>query len=313
MIPLSALMLLGKVGGLATDVAMSAASAGASAIGSGALTGGKKIIEVGLAAGKTASKIAFTFVSGGIAAVREDGQEKAPKGEVKTTKLSKNMDIIDNGLSIPFSFSENQFKKINQEIKDDLTIIKGQNELLFLSHSIRYFVESHIGRTGIDRGISYALQYDMKAVSNHLKENSGLRFPGYLLHQCTSLAETIKEMNLFYDAILHNGQVREWSIDSAKEEIEMVFGPHSNQRIIQGYIPYEYQIPIKRDIITDLQNKKSWEWKNLFAGEEHEINDEAHDTLFIVANELIANENLEYEISKKVKTESEKRLLIEAP
>lgn len=312
--PFTMLMMMGKLGGFATDAAASVVSAGASAIGTGAFATGKKIIQVSASAGKTVSKIGFTFIKGGITAVRDVGEERTinDKSNIKTEKLSKKMGIVDNGLSIPFSFSENQFKKINQEIKDDLKIIKGQNELLFLSNSIRYFVESHMGRTGIDRGISYALQYDMKAVTNHLRDNPGLRFPGYLLHQCTSLAETIKDMNLFYDAILHNGHVKEWTFDTAKAEIEMMFGTEDDRKkFIQGYIPFELQIPVKRDIITQIQKNKSW--KDVFSGDEQEINDEAHDTLFIVANELIANENLEYEISKMLEIVPEKKLFIEAP
>ena len=181
MIPMPVLVAIMKSAGAVTDVAVSAASAGASAIAGIAGVAGKKLIKAGITAGKKASKLTFTFIQGGL-----DALSNAETGETRNLKvehLSKPLNIIENGLSVPVSFAENQIIRIQTEITDDLTILKGQNEILFLSNSIRYFVESHMGRTGIDRGISYALQYDMKAVTNYLKNNTGLRFPGYLLHQ----------------------------------------------------------------------------------------------------------------------------------
>ncbi|MEO5330010.1 MAG: hypothetical protein H7829_17405 [Magnetococcus sp. THC-1_WYH] len=305
MIPLSALMMLGKIGGLTANAALAGTSSVAA--GDSVLAAGKKVIKVSLAAGKTASKIALTFIQGGVSAVTN----KNPK---HVEKLSKNIGIVDNELSIPMSFIENQFRKIDHEIKGDLSIIKGQNELLFLSNSIKYFVESHIGRTGLDRGISYALQYDMKAATNHIKENTSLRFPGYLLHQCTCLAETLKELNLFYDAVLNNGHVKDWTVLSAKQELERAFGLDGKEKIIQGYIPFAYRLPAKREIREETKSKRStWNIKKLFDSGLEDINDAAHDTLFILENELIANENLEYEISQRLEREPEKMLLVESP
>ena len=121
-----------------------------------------KVIEVGVPLVKKAGAISFKFIEGGVNAVIDDSHQQV--------KLTKSLDIIDNDLRVPLTFSTNQFRKMNQEIKEDLDIIKGQNDILFLSNSINYFIESHMLRTGIDRGISYALQYDVHAVTNHIKK-----------------------------------------------------------------------------------------------------------------------------------------------
>lgn len=310
MIPMPVLIAIMKSAGAVTDVAVSAASAGASAIAGIAGVAGKKLIKAGITAGKKASKLTFTFIQGGLDALRS-----AENGETRNLKfesLSKPLNIIENGLSVPVSFAENQIIRMQTEITDDLTILKGQNEILFLSNSIRYFVESHMGRTGIDRGISYALQYDMKAVTNYLKNNTGLRFPGYLLHQSTCLCQTIKEMNIFYDAILHGGHVKEWSEDEVRAELQNFFGVDGNQKYIQNYMPFDLQIPIKRTMLAEAKNKKS-RFQELFSSRADEVNDAAHDALFVLANELVANENLEYEVIKKLEREPNQELLIESP
>jgi len=271
-------------------------------------TVGKKVIEVGLPLVKQAGSISLRFVEGGIDAVKSN--------EPTSIKLTKNLNIIDNGLSVPLTFGDNQVKKINQEIREDLNIIKGQNEILFLSNSIKYFVDSHTMRTGIDRGISYALQYDIKAVINHIKKNEGLRFPGYLLHQCTCLAETVKEYNIFYDSVLNHGLVHEWTLEEASDTLERRFGVEENKSVVRSYIPFEYQIPWKRNKLLSKieEEKKSSTWKKMFESEDlKEINDEAHDALFILSNELCANESLEYAISQRIEALPKKHLLIQSP
>lgn len=272
---------------------------------------GGKIIKIGLNAGAKASKVSFTFIKGGMEAV--GSQEKTNSEHVDIKRLTRPLSIIDSGLSIPASFYENQTIKMKCEISNDLAVLKGQNEINFLSNSIRYFVDSHIGRTGIDRGISYALQYDMKAVTNHLKANSSLRFPGYLLHQSTCLYQTIKEMNIFYDAILNGGHVKEWTSEEAKEEIDRFFGVESNKKYIQNYIPFDLQLEGKRELVENNKEKKSLiKFQSLFSSGEEYINDVAHDALFILANELVANENLEHEVTKKLQREPNKQIFLES-
>jgi len=266
-----------------------------------------KVIEVGVPLVEKAGSISFKFIEGGINAVKDDGHQQV--------KLTKRLGIIDNDLRLPLTFSVNQVRKMNQEIKKDIDIIKGQNDILFLSNSINYFIESHMLRTGIDRGISYALQYDVHAVTNHIQKNKSLRFPGYLLHQCTALVETIKEYNLFYDSILNNGLVHEWSYDEVVVELEKTFGLHGTENVVKSYIPYEHQIRWKRGKASSRSDSnKSPAWKKLFDSDELEnINDETHDVLFILLHELAANESLEYNLLKRLESLPGKRLIIKSP
>jgi hypothetical protein len=162
------------------------------------------------------------------------------------------LDIVDNCLSLPLSYRENQFKHINQKISDDLDIIKSQNEILFLSHSIQYIVDSHRNRIGIDRGISYALQYDIVAACDHLNKRKDLRFPGYLSHQCGSLAETIKDLNIFYYSILQDGHVPSFTEEDTKEELEKSYGIDKRKGEMRTYVPYE----LKMRILRTLPNEK---------------------------------------------------------
>lgn len=152
MLPPHVIWMLAKGASAASGLALSAATAGAAVVGGI----GSQVLKASVAAGKTASRVSFTFIQGGIEAVRANSPEGSQQPKIEL--LTRPLNIVNNGLSIPASFSENQFKKIKCDITDDLTIIKGQNELLFLSNSIRYFVESHVTRTGVDRGISHALQ-----------------------------------------------------------------------------------------------------------------------------------------------------------
>ena len=283
-------------------------------IGTGNLVAkaGKKFIEVAVPTVKKASQISLTFIQGGINAVQDSSKQSS---KVERIQLSESLDIVENGLSIPLSFSENQFKTFQQEVSNALNIIKGQNEMLFLSNSIAYFVESHATRTGIDRGISYALQYDIAAVKNYLKKSRDLRFPGYLLHQCTSLAETIKELNVFYTSLLQHGKVPHFTKEDVEEELQKRYGASQRKGEIRSYIPYELQLPFLRNYADE--KKKNVSILNIFFGDNStinldEINDIAHEALFILSEELIANEELEHRVYKFLKHIPEQKLLVES-
>ena len=281
----------------------------ATGIGEVAFGVGKKIIEVGVPLAKRSAQISFTFVKGGVDAVNADRK-------LNIISLAEPLDIVNNGLSIPFGYSENQFKTFEQNVTKDLNIIKGQNELLFLSNSIGYFVDSHIGRTGIDKSISYALQYDLIAVRNYLNKSRDLRFPGYLLHQCTSLAETVKQLNVFYTSILQNGVVPNFTKEFVSEELSKRYG--ANQRIsgLKSYIPYEQQLPYLREFARE-QNKNKSMLSKLFQenGEFNfaEISDVSNEALYVLCEELIANEELEQKINLHLKNLPQNKLYIECP
>jgi hypothetical protein len=135
-----------------------------------------------------------------------------------------------------------------------------------------------------------------------------------MLHQCTALAETIKEYNLFYDSILNNGLVHEWTYDEAVKEREKKFGVRRSDNVVGGYIPFELinrweraQPSSQTDSIKNNIRKK------LFDSGVENIKDEAHDVLRVLLNELDANENLEYLLSKRLETLPGKRLIIKSP
>ncbi|MFL1405851.1 hypothetical protein ACJO2E_10980 [Marinobacter sp. M1N3S26] len=271
------------------------------------MTKGKQIIEIAKPMSRKASQIAVSLL--------DEGDERPQVG--KHVQLNKDLDIVKNGLSLPLSFRENQFKVISQKITDDLDIIKGQNEILFLSNSINYFVDSHRLRTGIDRGISYALQYDMIAVTNHLKRNKDLRFPGYLLHQLTSLAETIKELNIFYVSVLQDGVVPEYHEEEVKAELMRTFGVEGRKSDFLSYIPYDLQVKARQELPPVEQSKEknasllgSLKEKVLTKDLEG-LNVFAHDSLIILKEELMANEILEIQLLKKLETTPEGSLRIE--
>lgn len=272
-------------------------------------TVGKKIIEVGIPATQKASQISFTFIKGGIEAVKNQSSTR------EKIQLSENLEIINNDLSIPLSFMENQFKSFKIVVANDLNTIKGQNEMLFLSNSISYFVESHATRIGLDRSISYALQYDMAAVRNHLNKSRDIRFPGYLLHQCASLGETIKELNIFYTSILTHGKVPNFSKEEVKEELSKRYGASQRKGDIRSYIPYDLQLPLLRQFAEE--KKKNTSKLCLIFGDNKdlnisEINDMAHEALYVLSEELIANEELEHKLFKKIKDFPEEKLYVES-
>lgn len=239
----------------------------------------------------------------------------------KSILMSDRLAILDDGLSLSASFDSNQRRSIRQKISDDLDIVKGQNEILFLAHSIQYFVESHQTRVGIDRGISYALQYDIIAVWHHLAKNKQLRFPGYLLHQIISLSETIKDLNVFYVSLLQDGRVPAFEEEQVKEDLERVFGVENRQADIGlGYIPMEMKIDFSRKYAPQKDTKEKTtagsvlsSFKNAIGSNDMvELNEEAHDSLCILKEELIANEQLEFTVIRKLHALPDKKLLIKS-
>jgi len=263
--------------------------------------GGKKIAsKISPAMLKEGARLAFKFT--------KDTKSREVSGDTKSIKLNQKVDIVENHLSVPKNYIEKQALRITQDITDDLSIIKGQNEILFLSNSIDYFLKGHVGRTGIDRGISYALQYDMAAVINHIRNNPSLRFPGYMLHQCTALAATIKEYNIFYDSILSDGHVKNWTQESVSEEMNRKYGPHREGNPVAPYMPYEFQVNWIRE--NKPKNASKWPIKLPFFGSNDEILDEAHDSLMILSKELITSEALEYRVIEKLAHLPEQKLTV---
>lgn len=270
---------------------------------------GPKLVEVAVPLLKGAvGRIAFKFLPHEVAQGANDVIRSIKP--VKEINLSQNLDVLDNGLSVAANFVSNQFVGINQKISDDLSIVKGQNEILFLSHSIEYFVNSHRSKIGIDTAISYALQYDIKAVFNHIKANPKIRFPGYLLHQCNSLAETIKQYNIFFDSILDDGFVKDWNEEIAFAELSKTYGANRDANPFSDYIPAEYQIKWKRLNESKSRTEQSWVDKVPFFGSDEEILDESHNALMILAGELVANEALEDRVTKKIEKLDGRKLLI---
>lgn len=266
-----------------------------------AIYGGKKIIsKVSPSMMKEGSRLVFNFV--------KDATNNGVSDATKKITLSRKMDVVENDLSVPRNYVEKQILRFTQDITDDLSIIKGQNEILFLSNSIDYFLKGHTDRTGIDKGISYALQYDIAAVINHIRNNQSLRFPGYMLHQCTALAATIKEYNLFYDSILNDGHVRDWTQESVMDEMDRKYGPHGEGNPVAPYMPYEFQLNWIRG--RKQKSTSKWPIKLPFFGSSEEILDEAHDSLMILSKELIASEALEHRIIEKLSHLPERKLTI---
>lgn len=270
-----------------------------------------KIVEFSLPKIKKASTVMVRMIPHKDA--NKDSEEKTaePEQQCKHIKLSHPLRIIQHDMNIPSSFSENQMQRIKHEAGEDYAkIAKAQNEIMFLSNSIEYFLKSHLNRYGIDRGISYALQYDMQSVTNHLKDTRGLRFPGYLLHQCKCLSESIEEYNLLYDAILNDGHVTSWNEKKAEEELGRTYGIDKRESIVKDYIPYKYRIPWKREASKEGENSKKW--MQIFKSNKEHVNEEAYDELYILAGELTANENLEEKIRKRLENTKGKRIILDS-
>lgn len=255
----------------------------------------RQVVEVALPIAQTASEIAIKFLATDLTS-GDKGTE---------IQLSKNLAILDNGLNLPLSYQRNQSVKFKNKISADLDVIKGQNEILFLSNSINYFIDSHKSVTGIDRGISYALQYDIQAVCNHLKSNPDIRFPGYLLHQLIGLTNTLEELNIFYNSILHDGKVYSRDDkDHYKEIFQETIGIDNKQQ--QGeYIPQAFLLEWQREQLLKVEIPKSISIfesvKGLVSKEQQQaLNDEAHDALYLLKAELESNESLEKKIKRKI-------------
>lgn len=268
-----------------------------------AVYGGKKITEkITPAMLKEGCRLVFQFA-------QNDEKEHTTDG--KEIILNRRVEILENDLSVPKNFMEKQIVRIGQDISDELAIIKGQNEILFLSNSIDYFLKAHNSRTGIDRAISYSLQYDIKAVLNHVRKTPEIRFPGYMLHQTKSLGSTIKEYNLFYDSLLNDGHVVEWTKQDVVAELEKTFGPDRQPSPVRRYMPYEYQIKWLRQ----QAKRKGSSWIDrlplpMIFGSGQEVLDEAHDSLVILQQELIANEALEQSLLTKLSHIPTRRLIV---
>lgn len=267
---------------------------------------GKKMVQVALPSINSFSSLAISFLSTDVTST--DNTKNA-------SVLTRRLDILDNGLSLPASFQKNQSIKMPQKISNDLDILKGQNEILFLSNSIQYFVDSHKSRVGIDRNISFALQYDIEAVVRYLKKNNEIRFPGYLLHQLMGLAKTVEELNIFYDSILNDGNVQDFSNEDDHKEAYFDTVGIEGKKYSFGYIPHNLQLKFKKDEIKVIPQKDSGflsSVKGLVSSKETEeyINGEAHETLYILKAELESNEELEKLIIKKLKSKGQPITLI---
>lgn len=265
----------------------------------------KKVIEVALPTIQKASALAISFLSLDLSTV--DNTKNA-------SVLTRKLDILDSGLSIPATFQKNQSMKMTQKTSNDLDTLKGQNEILFLSHSIQYFIDSHRMRVGIDSNISYALQYDIKAVVKYLEKNNEIRFPGYLLHQLMGLSKTIEEMNVFYDSIINNGTVQDFSDEGKCEELFSETIGIDNKKMNSGYMPHTLQLKFAKKEQAKFPQKDHGflgSVKGLVTSKELQGHlGEAHEALYILRDELMSNEELEKRIIHKLKTTEQPILLM---
>jgi hypothetical protein len=140
-----------------------------------------------------------------------------------------------------------------------------------------------------------------------------------LLHQFTSLSETIKELNIFYWAILEDGSVPGFDEGDVREELAKEFGIERQKGQITRYIPYDLKIKILRnpnpgksekqprfpDSLETLRDYLRFE-------SEDELHDVAHDALFTLKEELVANEELEDRIVKRLNGLGEKKMFVQS-
>ncbi|OIN12336.1 hypothetical protein [Oceanisphaera psychrotolerans] len=266
---------------------------------------GKRAIQVSLPYVEGVSKVTVDFLSTNV------GKELF--GDVKSIKLSKNLDVVERGLSLPSTFDKNQAMSIEKKISEGFEVVKGQNEILFLSNSINYFIDSHRTRVGIDRNISHALQYDVISVGKYLQKRNEIRFPGYLLHQIKSLSSTISELNVFYDSICKDGYVSEFKEEELVRELTQTVGVEKDANPLQDYYPCDMKLRVERRLLKengDASNK-------LFSGAikritERDDFDGVYDVLMVLKDELLANERLEQQIEKKLKVLPGAKLMIES-
>ena len=101
--------------------------------------------------------------------------------------------------------------------------------------------------------------------------------------------------------------------EDAKEELEKGYGIDKRKGEMRTYVPYE----LKMRILRKLPNEKA-PWIPEFAermlrrqgGED--VNILSNVELYILKEELVANEELEYRIVKKLKLLPEKKLIVHA-
>lgn len=275
---------------------------------------GKKLIEVCLVKLQESPKISMAFV---------DESNRTGPGINKEIQLTQPLPIVENYLSLPLSYQENQVIAIIEKISDDLDIIKGQNEILFLSNSINYFIDSHKYRVGIDHRISYALQYDLKSVFNHLKDNKSLRFPGYLQHQVSSLCRSIRDLNIFYSSILYDGHVPNLTEEEIYADCSKEFGVDNRKSEIGNYIPHDIRLKVERKREVDSE-KKGIKGTIFTTVKDHLFRDDssgsasviasdpgsAIETIYLLKEELVSNQALEDQIAKRVSLLPHKKLYI---
>jgi hypothetical protein len=271
----------------------------------------RKLVDICVPQTPHASGLTVGFLS-------EEQMKETETAQVPVTRLTRPVDMVTNGLNLPVSYQQHQFRKISQEIKENVDLVKGQNEILFLSRSIDYFLDGHRYRTGIDRGISYALQYDVAAVKNHLEDNKKLRFPGYLLHQIICLADAIKELNIFYYSVLQDGHVADFNPETVKADLERRFGVHGGEAKRRKYIPHELVIKYQRgqmqeepsmiDMVMSWNKEKNQKPSANMPGVPSV---EAHDYLYILMEELAWNEELEEELLQRLDRVPGKRIVVD--
>lgn len=273
-------------------------------VGKGVISTAGKIIEISLPIVKQAGKISLKFIEGGVNAVREDGAKKI--------ELSQKLSLFDNNLNLQSTFDEKQISSFNEKINYNLEIIKGQNEMLFLSNSIKYFVDSHKNRTGIDRSIAYALQNDVDAVLEYIKDEK-VRFPGYLLHQCVSLSNTIEEYNIFYSSILNDGYVEEFTQEKADIYYSKTVGSRQTEITTQKYIPRRLQLDFyrRRDAENKKEEKSSLSKFIPFSSEDNKKSEQITMILERLVRELESNEELEISISEKLERSPLQKIVVE--
>lgn len=149
----------------------------------------------------------------------------------------------------------------------------------------------------------------------HLRNNREIRFPGYLLHQCSSLAETVKDLNIFYTAVLAHGVVPNYTSEYVEQEINRRFGAAQRQGGFKSYIPYDLQLPALR-VVAEKNKQQSSIFERFLREDKSvqlaEVNDIAHEALYLLSEELIANEELEFKLQQKILATKGQKLLIES-
>lgn len=138
------------------------------------------------------------------------------------------------------------------------------------------------------------------------------------MHQLSSLSETIKELNIFYLSILHDGHVQSFDKEELKTELLRGFGVDKRKGEFGTYVPYEIKIQILRDLSSSEEQQKSGSLFRSLKGMvlskdvQDRFNEIAHDSLFILREELVSNEELEHQIFKKLNMLPEKKVVVKS-